>query len=233
VVKTKAVFVVIFMFAVFMFTGCSGKQSGVVQPPAVKGEPVTSEEYFPTAAGFYKRFDDGQGGWEETVQEKETYNGKMAVPIHTKMLNVKEQADEGGDYTLSDFTNFYHAAGREILLVGARATLDDAQIADEPIPVPSVIFKTGLKKGGAWTYDLYNPPGKVKVTVESFETLQTKAGTFEQTAKLKIDYAYVEPDGREVKAVAYEWYAPGYGKVKSQGEGEMGNAEVVEVKKER
>lgn len=228
--RVKPALALIFLIAIFIIAGCADKKDETRKPSAVQGEPVISDEYFPTAAGLYKRFDDGQGGWEETVQKKTTFDGKEVLPIHTKMLDIKDElSGEGGDFTLSEFTNFY-IVGQEILLVGTRASVDDGQTADEAIPVPSVIFKKGLKKGESWIYELYNPPGKVRATVESFETLTTKAGTFERTAKIKLDYKYMDEAGREVKATAYEWYAPGYGKVKSQGAGDMGTAEVIEVK---
>lgn len=228
--RIRPVLAVIILIAVFIFAGCSDKKAEPPKTAVVQGEPVISDEYFPTKAGLYKRFDDGQGGWEETVQKKETFEGQQVVPVHTKMLNLSaEQAGEGGEFSLSEFTNFY-VVGQEVLLVGTRANINDGQTADEAIPVPSVIFEKGLKKGESWTYELYNPEGKVRATVENFETLTTKAGTFEQTAKIKLDYSYLDEAGQEVKATAYEWYAPGYGKVKSQGAGDLGMSEVVEIK---
>lgn len=229
--KRNPVLILGLIILVIILAGCSGKDAGKQGTQPARNKQAAADDYFPTNVGLYKRFDDGQGGWEETVEAPETYNGKQVVPVHVKMLNEKnEEVEYGGEITLNEFTNLY-MVGEEVLLVGTRAKIDDTQIADEPIPVPSVIFKKGVQKGTTWFYDLYNPPGKVKATVVNIETLKTKAGVFERTAKLRLDYVYMDEAGSEVKATAYEWYAPGYGKVRSQGDGEMGTAEVVEVKK--
>ncbi|TLM99761.1 hypothetical protein FDZ73_21140 [bacterium] len=235
----RTALLIILIVTVFFLAGCiGGKKDGNGEPKSEGGSgnsagntaAVTSAEHFPAGTGLYKRFKSEQEEWEETVGEPETYEGKKVIPIHTKKLNRREdQAAEGGEFDVNEYTNFY-VVGQEVLFVGSRANIDN-QVADESIPVPSVIFKTGLKQGESWTYELYYPPGQVKATVEDFETLKTQAGTFAGTVRIKLDYNYLDEEGREIRATAYEWYAPGYGKVKSQGAGEMGMGEVVEVKK--
>lgn len=228
--KLKPVILIFLITAVFMLTGCGGKQSEQQKPKTYKGKLVLSDEYFPAAPGLYKRFEGGKDQWEETVEQPGKYEGKEVIPIHTKVLNTgTDSAAEGGDIIPEDFTNLY-VVGQEVLFVGTRYVIDDKQTAEESIPVPSVILKKGTQKGESWTYNLYEPtPGKVRATIESFETLKTKAGDFEGTAKIRLDYAYTE-NGQKFNTTAYEWYAPGYGLVKIQRDGILGTGEVIEIK---
>jgi hypothetical protein len=237
VVGRKALFICL-IITVFLLAGCTGgKDTGNSKSGGGEGPgntydnvTVTSAEHFPAAAGLYKRFEGPKEEWEETMGKPGEFDGKQVIPIHINRLNISEdETIEGGEVELREFTNFY-VVGQEVLFVGSRAKIDD-QVNDETIPVPSVIFKTGLKKGESWFYELFYTPGRVKVTVEDFATITTKAGTFSGTAKIKIEYNYLDDEGREIHATAYEWYAPGYGKVKLQGDGEIGTGEVVEVKK--
>lgn len=238
-VKRKALFISL-IITFFLLAGCTGgkdtgngkSRGGEDAGYTPDNVTVTSAEHFPAAAGLYKRFEGPDDEWEETVSEPEKFDGKQVIPIHTKKLNVRKTGPAGGDdVEVDEYTNFY-VVGQEVLFVGSRANIDN-QVADENIPVPSVIFKTGLKKGESWTYELYYPPGQVKATVEGFETLTTKAGTFKGTAKIKLDYNFLDDEGREITARLYEWYAPGYGMVKSQGDEEGVTGEVVEVIKGR
>ncbi len=68
--------------------------------------------------------------------------------------------------------------------------------------------------GQSWTKsfaDEFEGAGSFISTVTGFETVQTKAGTFEQAARVEVTFQ--APDGSKDQWT--EWYAPGVGRVKT------------------
>lgn len=226
----RAVVFILVTVLVF-FVGCkdNDNQKGDDADGLNLGVPKISSAYFPTAAGLYKKFEDAEGGWEERVLEPQEFEGEEVIPVKVHRLGKVNQ-EQAESIDLVNYTNYYRVTDDAVELVGMESDLGQGEVYADAVDPPWVIMSFGMQQGNEWIFEMMNPPGMVRVSVEGFEDVTTKAGTFTKAVKLKLESEFINEGGETERTTHFEWYAPGTGLVKIKGHTGERDAELVETR---
>ncbi len=215
-VKTIFLILLVGLFMT-MAWGCKDKapETGQEEPskPNVSAPKITAE-YFPLNPGFYRRYRGSEGEWEETVGKPAKFNGKEAIPVIVKRL-TDETNSSPEETAINNYTNYY-VVNDGVKMVGTESEISPGEKYSDAFESPYLVLMLETEQGNEWTYEMLNPPGTVQIKVAGFENIKTPAGTFKNAVRLKLDYDYVDEDGKTVKASGFQWFALGAGLVKEK-----------------
>ncbi len=188
--------------------------SALLTSPILSGKDALAD--LAGAAKVYYPLDEGSF-WDYEIVVTEF--GRSRDPSFERIRNLAQVRVNGEEVTPRKAESpggmTFLVAAREdgVCLVGGQpANQDEPTLLDEP----DYFIKEPIEVGATWTYE------GITMTIEATGVSVTvPAGAFDGCLKIKragtIEGQYMGPRATVIESEGYEWYAPGVGLIKSEG----------------